>query len=156
MDRIPMSQDGYDKLMADLNRMKNDEMPAVTARIGRAREFGDLSENAEYHAAREEQGHLHARIVELESRLARGYIVDPSKLPKDQVAFGATVRVMDETFDEEEVYTLVGPGEENYAENRILTSSPIGQSLVGKRAGEVGEVKVPAGVRKLRVLEITF
>jgi transcription elongation factor GreA len=156
MDHIPMSRQGYEKLKADLDRMKNDEMPRVTARIGKAREFGDLSENAEYHAAREEQGHLQARIVDLETRLSRAYLIDPSKLPTDQVAFGARVRVMDETFDEEEEYHLVGPGEEDYAANKILITSPIGQALLGKRIGDVGEVKIPKGVRKLRVLAIAF
>src|SRR5438552_13421267 len=95
MDRVPTTREGYAKLKAELDHMKNEEMPRITAEIGRTRAFGDLSENAEYHAAREAQGHLQAKINEKESLLARSYIVDQSKLPTDQVVFGARVKVRD-------------------------------------------------------------
>src|SRR3974377_730685 len=108
-ERIPISREGYEKLKADLDRMQNTEMLAVAKRIAAAREMGDLSENAEYHAAREDQGMLQAKIRQLEDELARAYIVDRSNLPSDTVVFGARVKVKDLDFDEEEEYTLVGP-----------------------------------------------
>ena len=121
-----------------------------------AREMGDLSENAEYHAAREDQGMLQARIDKLRDELARAYIVDRNNLPNDTVVFGTRVRVKDLDFDEEEAYTLVGPGEEDYDNNKILTSSPIGQGLLGKKVGEVAEIQVPRGTLRYQILEIAF
>lgn len=153
-DRIPMSKDGYEKLKAQLDRMKNEEMPKIAEAIAEARGFGDLSENAEYDAAREAQGMLQARINDLETKLARAMIVDKATLPSDRVVFGAKVRVLDLDLDEEEDYTLVGPGEEDYDENRILTTSPIGQALVGKKLGDEVEVPVPRGKLRYRVVGI--
>src|SRR6266542_4796628 len=127
MDRIPMSREGYEKRKADLDRLQHVEMLAVAKRIAAARDLGDLSENAEYHAAREDQGLLQARINDLHHELSRAYIVDPTNLPSDTVVFGARVRVRDLDDNLEEVYELVGPGDEDYDNNRILTSSPIGQ-----------------------------
>src|SRR5689334_19445631 len=119
-DRIPMTREGYDKLRADLDRMQNVEMLEVTKRVATARAMGDLSENAEYHAAREDQGILQAKINELKDRLSRAYIVDKSALPTDSVAFGARVKVKDLDYDDEEVFELVGPGDEDYDNNKIL------------------------------------
>jgi transcription elongation factor GreA len=118
--------------------------------------MGDLSENAEYHAAREDQGMLQARIRQLEDELARAFIVDRSNLPSDTVVFGARVKVKDLDFDEEEEYTLVGPGEEDYDNNKILTTSPIGQGLIGKKIGDTAEIPVPRGVLHYRILAISF
>lgn len=154
-DRIPMTREGYDKLKAQLDHMQNTQMIEVTKRVAAAREMGDLSENAEYHAAREDQGMLQARINELKDRLGRAYMVERSSLPSDAVVFGVRVKVMDLEFDEEEVYTLVGPGEEDYDNNKILTTSPIGQGLLGKKLGEVAEIAVPRGTLRYKVLEIT-
>ena len=123
--------------------MKNVQMIEITKRVATAREMGDLSENAEYHAAREDQGMLQAQIRQLEDELARAFIVDRSNLPNDTVVFGARVKVKDLDFDEEEEYTLVGPGEEDYDKNKILTSSPIGQGLLGKKIGDTAEIQVP-------------
>jgi transcription elongation factor GreA len=154
-DRIPMTRDGYDKLKAELDRLRSVEMIAVTKRVASARDLGDLSENAEYHAAREDQGLLQAKINELGDRLSRAEIVDPSVLPKDTVVFGSRVKVMDLDVDEEETYELVGPGQENPEKGRILTSSPIGQGLLGKKKGEVAEIQVPSGMIRFKVLDIS-
>jgi transcription elongation factor GreA len=154
-DRIPMTREGYDKLRADLDRMQGSEMIEVTKRVANARAMGDLSENAEYHAAREDQGILQAKINELKDRLSRANIVEKSNLPSDTVIFGARVRVKDLDYDEEEIFELVGPGDEDYDNNKILTSSPIGQGLLGKRVGEQAEIPVPKGTIRYKVLEIS-
>lgn len=155
-ERIPMTREGYEKLKADLDRMQNVEMIQVAQRIAAARELGDLSENAEYHAAREDQGMLQARIDALKDKLSQAYFIDRSKMPTDTVVFGATVKVRDLDMDEEETFILVGAGDEDYAKNKILTTSPIGQGLLGKKIGETAEVKAPMGVIRFEVLEITF
>jgi transcription elongation factor GreA len=155
-ERIPMSRDGYEKLKAELDRMQNTEMLAVTKRIAAARELGDLSENAEYHAAREDQGMLQARINALKDKLSRAYFVDKNNQNGDTVVFGARVRVKDLDALEEETFELVGPGDEDYNNNKILTSSPIGQGLIGKKRGEVAEIKVPMGTLRFEILEISF
>jgi transcription elongation factor GreA len=151
-----MTREGYDKKKADLARMENVEMLELTRRIAAAREMGDLSENAEYHAAREDQGILQARINDLKDQLARAYILDPNSLPRDTVVFGARVRVKDLDLDEEESFELVGPGQEDYDNNKILTTSPIGQGLLGKKPGEVAEIQVPMGKVRFQILDISF
>ena len=153
-ERIPMTREGYEKLKADLDRMSTTEMIDVTKRIATARELGDLSENAEYHAAREDQGMLQARINELKSQLSRALIVEKSNEPTDSVIFGCRVRVRDVDIEEEEEFILVGPGDEDHDNNKILMSSPIGQGLAGKKVGDVAEILVPKGVIRFEVLEI--
>jgi len=155
-ERIPMSREGYDRLKADLDRMQNVEMIDVAKRIAAARELGDLSENAEYHAAREDQGMLQARIDKLKDELSRAYLVDRGTLPTDAVVFGARVRVKDLDSGDVESYELVGPGDEDYDQNKILTSSPIGQGLLGKKIGDVAEIKVPMGKVRFEIVEISF
>jgi transcription elongation factor GreA len=155
-ERIPVSREGYDKKKAQLDHMKNVQMIEITKRVATAREMGDLSENAEYHAAREDQGMLQAKIRLLEDELARAYIVDRNNLPSDTVVFGARVKVKDLDFDEEEEYTLVGPGEEDYDNNKILTTSPIGQGLIGKKIGDTADIPVPRGVLHYKILAISF
>lgn len=155
-DRVPMTREGYEKEKARLERMQSIEMIEVAKRIADARALGDLSENAEYHAAREDQGMLQARIDMLEGKLARAYIVDRSSLPNDTVVFGTRVRIKDLDSGEEEVYDLVGPGDEDYDNNKILTTSPRGQSLLGKKIGDVAEMKVPRGLLRCAVLDISF
>ncbi len=156
LDRIPISRAGYDKLKSELDQMENEEMPKIAEKIAEARAEGDLKENAEYHGARENQGMLQAKINLLRDKLSRADIVDMSKLPKDEVVFGATVRVKDLDFDDEEEFTLVGPGEEDYDTGKILVTSPIGQGLVGKKVGDRTEIDVPRGTLKFEVLEISF
>src|SRR4051812_25349170 len=153
-ERIPMSKEGYDKLKAQLDKMNNEDMPRIAEQIAQARAFGDLSENAEYDAAREAQGMLQARINDLQDKLARGMIVDRSNLPTDRVVFGSTVRVLDVDLNDEEDFVLVGPGEEDYDQNKILLTSPIGQGLVGKKIGEVAVIAVPRGTLTLKIVEI--
>src|SRR5579859_309720 len=125
MERIPISREGYDKLKAELDRMQNLEMIEVTKRIATARAMGDLSENAEYHAAREDQGLLQARIDALKDKLSRAYFMDKNNQAGDTVAFGARVQVKDLDLGETETFELVGPGDEDYNNNKILTTSPI-------------------------------
>ncbi len=156
VERIPMSREGYEKLKAQLDRMQNHEMIEVTKRIAAARALGDLSENAEYHAAREDQGILQARINDLKDRLSRAFLVDRNHQPSDCVVFGACVKVKDLNLDGEEFFELVGPGDEDYENNKILTSSPIGQGLLGKKVGDVVEIQVPRGTERFQILEITF
>ena len=155
-ERIPMTREGYEKLKADLDRMQHVEMLEVAKRIAAARELGDLSENAEYHAAREDQGMLNARIDALKDKLARADLVDRSKLPAGTVVFGARVRIKDVDSGEEEVYELVGPGQEDYDNNKILTTSPRGQGLLGKKVGDIAEIRVPRGSLRYEILEIDF
>ncbi len=155
-DRIPMTQDGFDKLKHELDRLRSHEMIEITKRVATAREMGDLSENAEYHAAREDQGMLQARINDLSDRLSRAVIVDTSTLPKGTVAFGSKVRVKDLDMDEEETFELVGPGQENPDKGRILTSSPIGQGLIGRKKGDTVEIPVPRGTIRFKILEISL
>ncbi|MCI0381382.1 MAG: transcription elongation factor GreA [Gemmataceae bacterium] len=155
VERIPMTREGYDKLKTDLDRMQNAEMIAVARRIATARDMGDLSENAEYHAAREDQGILQAKIDALKDKLARAYFIDKNNFPADTVVFGAKVRVKDLDLAEEEVFILVGNGEEDYETNKILTNSPIGAGLLGKKVGEVAEIQVPMGTVRFEVLEIS-
>jgi transcription elongation factor GreA len=155
-ERIPMSREGYEKKKAQLDHMQNIEMIEVTKRIAAARELGDLSENAEYHAAREDQGILQARINRLKDELGRAYLVDRSTLPNDVVVYGSKVRVKDLDVDEEETFELVGPGEEDYNQNKILTSSPIAQGLMGKKEGEVVEIQVPMGKLHFQIVSISL
>lgn len=155
-DIIPMTRAGYDKLKAELDHMESVEMPAIEHRVAEARAEGDLRENAEYHGARESQGMLQAKINLLRDKLNRASIVDTSAGPRDQVAFGATVVVMDLDFDEEEIYILVGAGEEDYDQGKILVTSPLAQGLIGKKVGEKAEIPVPRGTLKYEVLEIRY
>ena len=155
-ERIPMTRVGYDKIKAEISELENVEMPKVAERVAAARAEGDLSENAEYHGARETQGMLQAKINMLKDKLARADIIDPTKLPKDQVGFGATVTVKDLDYGDEEDFTLVGAGEEDYDIGKILITSPIGQGLLGKKVGETAEIEVPKGTVKFEVLKIHF
>ena len=153
-DFIPMTREGYRKLKAQMDHLENEEMPKIEKQIGVARSEGDLSENAEYHGARENQGMLQAKINMLRDKLSRASIVDPSKMPKGEVAFGTTVVLKDLDCDDEETYTLVGAGEEDYEEGKILITSPLAQGLMGKKAGDKVEIPVPAGTLNYEVLEI--
>ena len=153
---IPMSRTGYEKFRAELEQMENVEMPLIAENIAAARAEGDLSENAEYHAQRENQGMLQAKINLFRDKLARATIIDMSKLPKDEVAFGATVLVKDLDFDDEERFTLVGAGEEDYDTGKILCTSPIGEGLIGKKVGDRTKIAVPKGTLKFEILEIKY
>lgn len=155
-ERIPMTQAGYNKIREEINRLDNEEMPKITEKIAAARAEGDLKENAEYHGQREAQGLLQAKINELKNKLSKADIIDESRINRDEVNFGSTVRVMDLDIDEEETITLVGAGEEDYDSGKYLLTSPIGQGLVGKKIGEVAEIEVPKGQIRFQVLEISY
>lgn len=155
-DLIPMTRTGYEKIKAEVEHLEHVEMPAIVKRVAAARSEGDLSENAEYHGARESQGMLQAKINMLKDKLARASLVDTSKLPKDEVVFGATVVVKDLDFGDEESFILVGAGEEDYDAGKILVTSPLAQGLMGKKIGDRVEIDVPAGTMKFEVLEIKF
>lgn len=152
-ERVPMTQEQYDKLKGDLGKLDRD-MIEITKRVAEARDKGDLSENAEYHAAREDQGHLQAKIDQVKDRLARAVIIDMADLPKDVVVFGAKVKVKDLDSGEVEDLILVGPGDEDYENNKILATSPRGRGLMGKKVGDVAEITVPRGTMRYKVLEI--
>jgi transcription elongation factor GreA len=155
-ERVPMTRAGYNKLKAEIDELQNERMPEIEKRIAAARAEGDLSENAEYHGARESQGLLQAKINLLRDKLARAAIMDTTKTPKDQVAFGCTVVVKDLDFGDTEEFTLVGAGEEDYDTGRINVASPLAQGLVGKKIGDRVEVTVPAGTNRFEILEIRF
>lgn len=156
MERIPMTRAGYEKLKADLDQMQNVEMRELEERVAQARAEGDLSENAEYHGARESLGMLHARVNLLRDKLNRAVIVHTSQVPRDGVVFGATVVVKDLDAGDTEEYTLVGAGEENYAEGKILATSPLAQGFMGKKVGDKVEIQVPMGTMRYEVLEIRY
>lgn len=155
-DAIPMTRVGYDKRKAELDHLENVEMPIILERLATARAEGDLGENAEYHGARESQGMLQAKINLLRDKLARASIVNTSNIPRDQVAFGSTVKVKDLDLDDEEEFTLVGDGEEDYLVGKILVTSPLAQGLVGKKVGDRVEIEVPMGTTRFEILEIRF
>lgn len=156
VEYIPMSNTGYDKLKAELKQLQDVEMPAIAKRIAEARAEGDLKENAEYHGARESQGMMQAKINQLSDKLSRAQIIDMASLPKGVVAFGSKVVVKDLDFGDKETFTLVGAGDEDYDEGKILITSPLGQGLVGAKVGQKVEIDVPAGKMKFQILEISF
>ena len=155
-ESVPMTRQGYERLKAEVHRLETEEMPLVTQLLADARAEGDLKENAEYHAHRENQGMLMAKINQIKSKLANAEIIDTATLPRDIVSFGAAVKVKDLEFGDEETFTLVGAGDEDYQTGKILLTSPIGQGLLGKKVGEVAEVNAPAGLLKFEILEIAF
>ncbi|HMO15271.1 MAG TPA: transcription elongation factor GreA [Pirellulaceae bacterium] len=154
--RIPMTQEGYNKIREEIKFLEDVEMPKIIEKLAAARSEGDLKENAEYHGQREAQGQLQAKINQLKTKLANATIVDPAKVPKDEIAFGATVKLLDLDLDDEETITLVGAGEEDYDHGKYLITSPIGQGLLGKRVGETVGIQVPAGTLNFKVLEISY
>lgn len=153
---IPMTRDGYNKLRAEIDRLENEEMPIILERLASARAEGDLKENAEYHGARESQGLLQARINELKGKLSRASILDPSTMPQNEIRFGASISVKRLSSGEVEDYTLVGAGEEDYLEGKILVTSPLAQGFLGKKAGDKVKVQVPAGLIEFEVLKVAY
>lgn len=155
-DSVPMTRAAYDRKKAEVQRLENEEMPKIAVKIAEAREEGDLKENAEYHAQREAQGMLQAKINHIKGQMARATIMDLSKLPKDEVVFGATVLLKDLDYGDEEKITLVGSGDEDYDAGKYLITSPIGQGLLGRKKGDKVSIDVPEGTLKFEVLEIRF
>jgi transcription elongation factor GreA len=156
MERVPMTIEGYQRLEAELMRLKSEERPRIIQAISEARAHGDLSENAEYHAAKEQQGLNEARVAELEDKISRADVVDTSKLSGNTVKFGATVTVVDEDTEEKVKYKIVGDLEANLREGKISISSPIARALIGKSKGETCEVTTPKGSRSLEILKIEW
>jgi|TARA_R100000455_G_C6248594_1_gene105773 transcription elongation factor GreA len=151
-----MTDEGYRALDEELKRLKTTERPAVIQAISEAREHGDLSENAEYHAAKERQGWIEGRVAELEDKLARAQIIDVSKLDGDTVKFGATVTVVDEDTDEEATYQIVGEDEADVRSGKISITSPIARSMINKEVGDVIEVNAPGGLKSYEILKVKW
>jgi transcription elongation factor GreA len=154
-ERFPITPKGVQKLKEELTRLK-EERPKISREIGVAREHGDLSENAEYHAAKERQGMVEARIKDIEDKLARAEIIDPSRLSGDKVSFGATVDLSNVDTDEAVTYQIVGAEEANVNEGLISISAPLARALIGKQVGDEVRVKLPAGERCYEIVDIKF
>lgn len=156
MERVPMTIAGYKSLEQELQRLKAEERPRIIAAISEARAHGDLSENAEYHAAKEAQGLNEARVAELEDKISRAEVIDVSKLSGDTIKFGATVSLEDEDTGDKVKYAIVGDTEANLREGKISISSPIARALIGKSKGESVEVTTPKGTRAFQVLKVEW
>ena len=156
MDSVPMTRASYERKKAEVLRLENDEMPKIAVKIAEAREEGDLKENAEYHAQREAQGMLQAKINQIKGEMSRATIMDASKLPDDEVVFGTTVQLKDLDYGDEEEITLVGSGDEDYDAGKYLITSPIGQGLLGKKKGDKVSIEVPEGTLNFEILDIRF
>jgi transcription elongation factor GreA len=156
LKRVPMTPTGYQKLQEELERLLKIERPNNIKDISEARAHGDLSENAEYHAAKEKQSFLEGRIQDLKTKIALADVIDPSKISQDKVAFGAKVKVMDVSSSEEKTFTLVGQDEADAKNGRISISSPVGRALLNKETGDVVTIKAPAKTMEYEILEISF
>ena len=156
MEKVPMTEGSYQKLDEEIKLLKGPERQRIIKAIAEAREHGDLSENAEYHAAKEQQSHNEGRILELEDMLNRAEIINISSLSGDSVKFGATVSLVDEDTDEEMTYQIVGDYEANVEEGRISISSPIARGLIGKETGDSVEVRTPGGSKFYEILDVKF
>ncbi|MBB3145135.1 MULTISPECIES: transcription elongation factor GreA [Phyllobacterium] len=156
MEKVPMTQAGFDKLKEELRWRQQEERPRIIAAISEARAHGDLSENAEYHAAKEAQSHNEGRVGELEDYTARAEIIDISKLSGDKIKFGATIQLIDEDTEEKKVYQIVGDQEADPKAGRISISSPIARALIGKSEGETIEVNAPGGARSYEIIGFRF
>ncbi len=156
MIKIPMTAEGFLRLEEELKHLKSVERPAVIRAIAEAREHGDLSENAEYHAARERQSFIEGRLAELEDKIARAEVIDPKKLSGKQVMFGATVTLVDEDTDEKAKYQIVGPDESDISSGRISISSPLARALIGKSVGDSAEVSTPGGTKSYEIVKVAF
>ncbi len=151
---IYLTQEGYEKLASQLEQLKTVKRRQLSKAVGEARSHGDISENAEYDAAKDAQAHNEKQIRELEEKLARVRILDKN-IPKDEVLIGATVKLRDMDTDEELEYTLVSELEADYNQNKISVSSPVGQGLLGHKENEIAEIKIPAGILKYKIIKIS-
>ncbi len=157
MNRTPMTQRGAEALRAELKRLKTEARPSVIKAIAEARSHGDLSENAEYHAAREQQGFIEGRIKEIETKLANAEIIDPSKLTNTgKVVFGAVVELEDQDDGSRVVYQIAGEDEADVRAGRISITSPIARALVGKSEGDIADVSAPGGIRSYEIVAVRF
>jgi transcription elongation factor GreA len=156
MDKVPMTVEGYAALESELKRLKTEERPSIIAQISEARSHGDLSENAEYHAAKERQSFIEGRLAELEDKIARAQVIDPAKLGGSSVKFGATVTVQDEDSGSKAKYKIVGEDEADVKAGKISISSPIARAMIGKEEGDVVEVMAPGGPKSYEILKVKF
>jgi transcription elongation factor GreA len=157
MTQVPLTARGADQLRAELEQLKKVERPRIIEAIAEARAHGDLKENAEYHAAREQQGFVEGRIKEIEGKLSHARIIDVASLPRDgKVVFGVTVDVLDVDKDEEHTFIIVGDDEADIKQGKISISSPIARGLIGKSEGDVALVEAPGGTRELEVLDVRY
>ena len=156
MEKVPMTGEGFQSLDEELKRLKSSERPAVIAAISEARSHGDLSENAEYHAAKERQGWIEGRIAEIEDKISRAQVIDVSKLSGAQVKFGATVTVVDEDTEDEARYQIVGEHEADVKKGRLSLTSPLARTMIGKEPGEVVEVQTPGGTKSYEILKVEW
>ncbi|ABI77403.1 transcription elongation factor GreA [Hyphomonas neptunium ATCC 15444] len=156
MERIPMTAEGHAALQAELKVLKSVERPSIIAAISEARSHGDLSENAEYHAAKEKQSFIEGRISELDDKLARADVIDVSKLGGSKVRFGATVTIADVDTEDEQTYKIVGEDEADVKQGKISVTSPIARALIGKEEGDEAEVAAPAGARAYEVIKVVY
>ena len=156
MDLIPVTKKGHERLVAELHDLKKVQRPTVIEAIAVAREHGDLKENAEYHAAREQQSFIEGRILELEAVTSKAQVIDPSTMSGDTIKFGATVLVVDEETDEEHTYQIVGDYEADTENGKISISAPIARALIGKGEGDSVAVRTPKGKRDYEVLEVKY
>lgn len=156
MEKIPMTEDGHKALHEELHRLQAEERPRIIEAISEARGHGDLSENAEYHAAKEAQGMNESKIAEIEDKLSRAEVIDVSKLSGKQVTFGATVTLVDEETDEKKKYMIVGETEADAKQGRISIVSPIARALLGKPKGETVEVTTPGGTKTYEIAKVEF
>lgn len=156
VEKVPMTVDGYKMLENELKDRQQNVRPRIIKEIEEARAHGDLSENAEYHAAKEAQSHNEGRIMELEDKLGRAEVIDTTKLSGDTVKFGATVKIVDEDTDEEKTYKIVGDLESDISQGKISISSPISRALIGKEVGDSVEVAAPGGARGYEILEVNY
>jgi transcription elongation factor GreA len=156
MIKIPMTADGFQRLEEELRHLKLNERPAVIRQIAEAREHGDLSENAEYHAARERQSFIEGRVAELEDKISRAEVIDVSKLSGRHVKFGATVTLVDEDTDEKAAYQIVGQDESDIKTKRLSITSPLARALIGKQVGDTVEVSTPGGSKSYEIVKVQF
>ena len=156
MTKIPMTADGYARLEEELRHLKGVARPEVIRAIAEAREHGDISENAEYHAARERQSFIEGRMLEIEDKLARAAIIDISQQGGSTIQFGARVKLVDEETDEEAVYQIVGPEEAEIQRGLLSITAPLGRALIGREAGDSIEVNTPRGTRYFEILEVAY
>jgi transcription elongation factor GreA len=156
MEKVPMTKQGHAALNAELKTLKEEARPAVIRAIAEAREHGDLSENAEYHAARERQGFVEGRIAELEDLIGRAEVIDPARFSDSTIRFGATVGIVDEDTDEERVYQIVGEPEADIDNGKLNLRSPLARALIGKEQGDSVEVMTPGGGRSYEILSVKY
>lgn len=156
MEKVPMTAGGYERLREELRNLKSVERPAIIQLISEARTHGDLSENAEYHAARERQSFIEGRIGELEDKISRAEVIDVSKLSGKMVKFGATVTIADEETDEESTYQIVGELEADISAGLLSVTSPLARAIIGKSAGDQVEVATPRGAKDYEIVKVRY